>query len=158
MGRFRTNRIEIPPPGESDAREAAGTAAPVASAPASPASFLRETEVRTSIGPDAIISGRLSFTTSTRIEGKLKGEVRCTSLLVVGESAVVEGVVRADELHINGLVQGDVIETRRVKIGPTGRLLGRLQAQSVIVCEGGSFDGQVRMSTGEDRDRTAISG
>ncbi len=40
--------------------------------------------MRTSIGADAVINGKLSFTTPTRVEGKLKGELRCTQLLIIG--------------------------------------------------------------------------
>ena len=43
-------------------------------------------EVRVSLGPDAEITGRLSFVEPTRVEGKLKGEVRAANLLVVGTS------------------------------------------------------------------------
>ena len=41
-------------------------------------------DVRVSLGSDAEVSGRLSFTTATRIEGRLKGEIRSVDLLVVG--------------------------------------------------------------------------
>ena len=51
--------------------------------------------LRPSLGPDTAVSGRLSFTVPTRIDGRLRGEVRASDLLVVGEDAVVEGVVRA---------------------------------------------------------------
>ena len=46
--------------------------------------------LRSSLGADTVISGRLSFTVPTRIDGKLRGEVRASEMLVVGEDAVVE--------------------------------------------------------------------
>jgi cytoskeletal protein CcmA (bactofilin family) len=110
--------------------------------PATPPPFLRESEVRTSIGADAVINGKLSFTTPTRIEGKLKGELRCTQLLIIGATAVVEGSVRADELRIEGIVQGEVLDTRKVEICPQGRLTGKVVAQRLVVRDGGYFEGQ----------------
>jgi hypothetical protein len=74
--------------------------------------------VRTSIGADAVINGKLAFTTPTRVEGKLKGELRCTQLLIIGSTAVVEGWVKADELRVEGLVRGEIAETRKVEICP----------------------------------------
>ena len=44
-------------------------------------------DVRVSLGPDAEVSGKLSFVVPTRIEGKLKGEVRASDLLVIGPQA-----------------------------------------------------------------------
>jgi cytoskeletal protein CcmA (bactofilin family) len=108
--------------------------------PAPPPQFLRETEVRTSIGADAVINGKLSFNTPTRVEGKLKGELRCTQLLIIGATAVVEGSVRADELRIEGIVRGDVINTRKVEVCAKGQLRGKVIANRLIVRDGGLFD------------------
>ena len=94
--------------------------------PAPPPQFLRETEVRTSIGADAIINGKLSFNTPTRIEGKLKGELRCTELLIIGATAVVEGCVKAGELRIEGVVRGEITETRKVEICDRGMFAGNV--------------------------------
>src|SRR5947207_2989351 len=65
-------------------------------------------EVRVSLGPDAEVTGKLSFTVPTRIEGKLKGEVRATDLLAVdawrmdGKGALHTHPVRrlADREHL----------------------------------------------------------
>jgi len=121
--------------------------------PAPPPQFLRDTEVRTSIGADAVITGKLSFTTPTRIEGKLKGELRCTQLLIIGPTAVVEGWVRADELRIEGTVCGEVAETRKVEICDRGKLLGKVTSNVLVVREGGLFEGQglVEAHAGEAR-------
>jgi cytoskeletal protein CcmA (bactofilin family) len=109
--------------------------------PAPPPQFLRETEVRTSIGADAIINGKLSFNTPTRIEGKLKGELRCTELLIIGATAVVEGCVKADELRIEGVVRGEITETRKVEVCDRGTFVGKLTAKLLVVREGGVFEG-----------------
>ena len=110
--------------------------------PAPPPQFLRESEVRTSIGADAEINGKLSFTTPTRVEGKLKGELRCTQLLIIGATAIVEGSVRADELRIEGIVRGEVLETRKVEVCSRGQLVGKVVARRLVVRDGGHFDAQ----------------
>jgi cytoskeletal protein CcmA (bactofilin family) len=110
--------------------------------PAPPPEFLRETEVRTSIGADAIINGKLSFNTPTRIEGKLKGELRCSELLIIGPTAVVEGSVKADELRIEGVVRGEITETRKVEVSDRGSFVGTVAAQLLVVREGGMFEGK----------------
>lgn len=114
---------------------------PIAPAGAPP-QFLRDTEVRTSIGADAVITGKLSFTTPTRVEGKLKGELRCTQLLIISASAVIEGWVKADELRIEGIVRGDVAQTRKVEICPRGQLIGNVETELLVLQEGGLFEGK----------------
>ena len=58
--------------------------------PSAPPQFLRDTEVRTQIGADAVINGKLAFTTPTRVEGKLTAKVSAR-LLVVRDGGFFEG-------------------------------------------------------------------
>ena len=102
--------------------------------------------LRPSLGPDTSVTGRLSFTVPTRIDGRLRGEVRASELLVVGEEAVVEGTVRANRLIVLGEVRGDVRGAERVEIGPGGRLMGTVETHSLVVKEGGCLDGDCRIS------------
>jgi len=102
--------------------------------------------LRPSLGPDTSVSGRLSFTVPTRIDGRLRGEVRASELLVVGEDAVVEGTVRALKLLVLGEVRGEVRGAVRVEIGPGGRLMGTVETQSLVVREGGCLDGDCRIA------------
>ena len=117
-------------------------------APSVPPQFLRDNEVRTSIGADAVINGKLAFNTPTRVEGKLKGELRCTQLLIIGATAVVEGWVKADELRIEGTVRGEIAETRKVEICSQGRLVGKVSSRLLVVRDGGFFEGQCAVGPG----------
>ena len=102
-------------------------------------------DVRVSLGPDAEVTGKLSFATPTRIEGRLKGELRATDLLVIGPQAVVQADVRADKLVVLGEVRGQVQGASRVEICRGGRLYGDVETKSLIVQEGATFEGKSRM-------------
>ncbi len=112
--------------------------------PPQPPPFLRDTEVRTSIAADAVINGKLSFTTPTRVEGKLKGELRCTQRLIIGATATIEGWVKADELRIEGEVRGEIAQTRRVEIAPGGRFTGKLESAVLVIRDRGVLNGECR--------------
>lgn len=101
--------------------------------------------IRSSLGPDTSITGKLSFSAPTRIDGKLKGEIRATDLLIIGEQAVVEGAVRARELILHGEVQGDVFGSDRVEIVAGGRLSGSVHTPQLVVCEGALLNGDCRV-------------
>ena len=102
--------------------------------------------LRRSLGSDTVVSGRLSFTGPTRIDGKLRGEVRASDMLIVGEDALVEGTVRALQLVVLGEVRGEVRGAERVEIGANGRLTGIVETQSLVVNEGGCLDGDCRIA------------
>jgi len=110
--------------------------------PSAPPQFLRDSEVRTQIGADAVINGKLAFTTPTRVEGKLTGELHCSQLLIIGPTAVVEGRVKADELRIEGMVSGEVVETRKVEVCNRGKLTAKVSARLLVVRDGGFFEGE----------------
>lgn len=100
-----------------------------------------------SLGPDAEVNGKLSFEGPTRIEGKLRGQVRAGDLLVIGEQAIVEATVIAEKLVILGEVRGQVEGAGRVQICRGGRLFGDLETRSLVIEEGGHFEGQSKMET-----------
>ena len=102
-------------------------------------------DVRISLGPDAEANGRLSFVSPTRIEGKVKGEVRSSDLIVVGPQAVVHATVRADKLVVLGEVRGEVLGASRIEVCAGGRLFGDVETQSFVVHEGATFEGRSRM-------------
>jgi cytoskeletal protein CcmA (bactofilin family) len=102
-------------------------------------------DVRVSLGSDAEVSGRLSFTTATRIEGRLRGEIRSTDLLVVGPEAVVHASVQAGVLIVIGKIYGDVTQADRVEIRPGGGILGDINTRALVIAEGGTFEGTCRM-------------
>jgi len=102
-------------------------------------------EVRVSLGSDAEVSGRLSFTTATRIEGRLRGELRSVDLLVVGPEAHVQAAVQAQVLVVLGEIQGDVTCTERIEIRQGGSVLGDITTRGLVIEEGGRFEGTCRM-------------
>ncbi len=107
-------------------------------------------EVRVSLGPDAEVTGKLSFETATRIEGKLRGEIHASDLLVVGTQAVVHATVQAVKLVVLGEVRGQVQGASRVEICTGGRVFGDVETKSLVVQEGATFEGRSRM--GEKKD------
>jgi cytoskeletal protein CcmA (bactofilin family) len=97
--------------------------------------------MRAWIDADAVVTGRLSFSEPTRIDGTLRGEVRATDTLVIGERGFVDGTIRATRLVILGRVKGRVLDAERVEIGPQGTLRGALETRRLVLQEGGRVDG-----------------
>ncbi|HWP66428.1 MAG TPA: polymer-forming cytoskeletal protein [Candidatus Limnocylindria bacterium] len=103
-------------------------------------------DLRVSLGADAEVTGKLSFSTPTRIEGRLKGELKSSSMLVVGKEGVVHASVQADQLIVLGEVRGDVHATARVEVHPGGRVIGDVRTGCLVVKEGAVLEGGVKMN------------
>ena len=103
-------------------------------------------DVRVSLGPDAEVTGKLSFTDPTRLEGKLKGELKGSALIVVGSNAVVEATVDADRLVVLGKVHGNVTSKAGLEIRAGGRVVGDVDTGNLVVDEGGVLEGRVSMN------------
>lgn len=102
-------------------------------------------DVRVSLGPDATVTGKLVFSVPTRIEGKLKGELRATDLVVIGAQAVVHANVHVEKLVVLGEVRGQVTGVSRVEICSGGRVFGEIETRALVVREGARFEGRSRM-------------
>jgi cytoskeletal protein CcmA (bactofilin family) len=102
-------------------------------------------DVRVSLGPDARVTGKLVFSVPTRIEGKLKGELRATDLVVIGAQAVVHANVHVERLVVLGEVRGRVTGVSRVEICPGGRVFGEIETRALVVREGATFEGRSKM-------------
>jgi cytoskeletal protein CcmA (bactofilin family) len=102
--------------------------------------------VRATLDPDSEVSGKLSFSVPTRIDGRLRGEVRGSDMLVIGESGYINGTIRAVQLIVLGRVDGDVVGAERVEIGPRGELRGSVETRALVVHDGAILDGDCRVA------------
>jgi cytoskeletal protein CcmA (bactofilin family) len=102
--------------------------------------------LRATLDHDSDVSGKLSFSGPTRIDGRLRGEVRGADMLVIGESGCVNGTIRATSLVVLGRVEGDVLGAERVEIGPQGALRGSIETRALVVHDGGQLEGDCRVA------------
>jgi cytoskeletal protein CcmA (bactofilin family) len=125
---------------------AAPAAVPVTPPPPPAAEMLAAVPVvRQSLGRETTVTGKLSFNAPTRIDGTLHGEARASDLLIIGEEGVVEGAVRAQQLLVLGRIQGEVHVDGKVEIASTGRVVGAIHSQFLVVQAGGLLDGDCRI-------------
>lgn len=60
------------------------------------------------ISNDAVIKGDIECSGDIRIDGKLVGNVKCQSKIILGEHGVVEGNLNGQHADILGKVQGNI--------------------------------------------------
>jgi len=91
-----------------------------------------------------MISGKLHFEGTARIDGNIDGEIDGKEI-TIGESAVATAQIRADSIVVCGKVKGEITATQRVEIRSTAKVIGNITAPKLIVEEGAIFEGQCSM-------------
>jgi cytoskeletal protein CcmA (bactofilin family) len=101
--------------------------------------------ITTLIGYGCEFEGNMSSSSATRIDGKLTGRITGESSIVVGENGVILGEVRAPQTVVYGRVEG-VIESNSLEIKRSGIVLGDVFIESLIVEDGGIYNGRCTMN------------
>jgi cytoskeletal protein CcmA (bactofilin family) len=83
------------------------------------------------------------------IDGRLEGSIRRAGSVVIGVDATVQGNVNAGEVVVGGTVQGNIDATDRVELQTTAVVTGDIEANAVLIHEGGSVRGRMCVRTRE---------
>ena len=100
------------------------------------------------IGADITITGNIEASVDLHIEGRVKGDVRCATL-ILGENSSVNGSIYADRVRVSGTVDGSV-ETRDLAIEATARVTGDVTYARLRVANGGVIEGQMKCKPVEE--------
>lgn len=90
-------------------------------------------------------SGKLYCKGATRIGGTIEGEIVAEGVLIVEVDAVVNAVVRAEEVVVHGRVEGSLTVLRRIEICATADVQAEISTPNLVVHEGAIFNGRTSM-------------
>jgi len=94
-----------------------------------------------------------------RISGSFEGELETKGTLIIGENANVKvGAIRGENIKIEGKVRGN-ITCGRLELASTARLVGNVEASSLVINEGAILKGKCLMpiEEGKIEDKEAAS-
>jgi cytoskeletal protein CcmA (bactofilin family) len=91
------------------------------------------------------LEGTLDIPGTFRLEGEVKGTVRCGDQVIVGEHARVEGDVQGAIVSVAGQIKGNVTGKNRVEILSSGAVEGEVSTTCLVIEPGGVLDGQCHM-------------
>lgn len=100
------------------------------------------------IGADITITGNIEASVDLHIEGRVKGDVRCATL-ILGENSSVAGSIFADRVRVSGTVDGSV-ETRDLAVEATARVTGDVSYSRLRVANGGVIEGSMKFRAIEE--------
>jgi cytoskeletal protein CcmA (bactofilin family) len=119
---------------------------------------MKKTETTTAfLGKDTEFEGKLTFHGAIRIDGHFKGEISSDGNLIVGEGGIIEANIYVSNIIISGEIHGNIIADHRIEIHPPGKVFGDIQAPTVVVDEGGIFEGNCQMHRAKEADEKKLT-
>src|SRR6516225_5828220 len=100
----------------------------------------------TVIGKGLKIVGSVSAEGLVEVDGRIEGNVSCTSL-VISPNAQIVGSVTAERVVVNGRVEGP-IKGGDVVLQSKAHVVGDIRHQSLTIEKGAYFDGRAAQSHG----------
>jgi cytoskeletal protein CcmA (bactofilin family) len=98
------------------------------------------------IGSGVQIKGDIKAPSNVELCGTVEGSFEVDGHFVIRESGRLIGNVSANDIVVEGEVEGQVVAAQKVELGSTGRIQGDVQAKAVSIAEGAFFQGKVQMA------------
>ncbi len=103
--------------------------------------------IGTLIGAGTVIEGTLTYTGGLRIDGSVKGDVRCASgdagMVVISEHGTVDGEVHAAHLVVSGTVNGPLHVSQLLELQPKARITGDVHYRALEIHHGAVVEGRL---------------
>jgi cytoskeletal protein CcmA (bactofilin family) len=110
--------------------------------------------IGTLIGTGTVIEGTVTYTGGLRIDGTVKGDVRCVTgdacMVVISEHGKVEGEVHAAHLVVSGAVNGPLHVSELLELQPKARITGDVHYRAVEIHHGAVVEGRLIYTPGTD--------
>ena len=97
---------------------------------------------KTVIADDVEIVGSIKSASNVHLAGKLNGDLVCSGIATIGETAVIKGNIAADSTSIMGQVNGNITAKDRIELKSTARIMGDIKSKRLTVEDGVSFVGK----------------
>jgi cytoskeletal protein CcmA (bactofilin family) len=103
------------------------------------------TEAYSLVDRHSNVEGTFTTDRDLRIEGVLRGNVRCQGLLYIAEGADIDAMVEASSIAVAGQLRGSVTCRGKLQLMPTGRVFATVVTESLVINEGAILEGELRM-------------
>lgn len=102
----------------------------------------------TYIAPSTRIVGSISGQGAYVFCGTMEGDCDIDGPLTLADGGKWKGTIKATDIVVAGMVEGDVIARQRVEIAGTARVSGSLSGNSIAVAEGAVIEGEIKVMSG----------
>jgi cytoskeletal protein CcmA (bactofilin family) len=101
------------------------------------------------IGENARLKGELISKGSVNVAGEFEGAVRADGEVIISTSGKVVGELHGGTVSVSGRVDGNIFAKETLEVCKTGRVHGDLSGGRIIIEEGATYHGRVKVESGE---------
>ncbi len=102
-------------------------------------------KVITVMAEDLSIEGTITFKSSLRVEGIVKGEIISEGLLVIAPTAKIVASIKTKRLVSEGSTEGDVTASEQVVLKKDSVHVGSITTPNIVVESGSTLNGPITM-------------
>ncbi len=107
------------------------------------------------------VNGDLHFTGELQIEGKVTGNIYADdekdAKLVIADTGLVEGEIRAPLVIVNGKVVGNIHSTKHLELAAKGNVTGTVNYTSIEMVKGAQLNGSMVNNQSQTPSQVAVS-
>jgi cytoskeletal protein CcmA (bactofilin family) len=94
-----------------------------------------------------VIVGNIGSQGNIRVEGTVEGSLDSQKRIIIGESAKVNGDVKAGDVEISGQINGDIYCSESLFLKKTALINGDIYTKKLIIENGAEFNGKCNMGS-----------
>ncbi len=107
------------------------------------------------------VNGDLHFTGELQIEGKVTGNIYADdekdAKLVIADTGLVEGEIRAPVVIVNGKVVGNIHSSKHLELAAKGNVTGTVHYNSIEMVKGAQLNGSMVNNQAQQANPTAAT-
>jgi cytoskeletal protein CcmA (bactofilin family) len=100
----------------------------------------------TIVGTSVKLKGNLHSSGDIIVDGSVSGELKTKGSVIVGPNANILANIKAQNVQISGMVQGNIEASDKIQITETGRVVGDISAAVLNIAPGAIFSGNSKMN------------
>ena len=101
----------------------------------------------TLISAGTVLKGDIISETDLRIDGTIKGNIKCSAKIIIGSTGFVEGNIEGAQADVTGKVQGNITVKELLQLRGESNVIGNLSATKLQIDPTATFNGQCQMGS-----------
>lgn len=107
--------------------------------------YSSDTSAQSYLGKTIKVDGEIICDEFLTVEGNVKGNVKVSKTLTIGENGYVKGEIKAKDVRIIGKAEGNIDASGKLEISSRGNFKGSIKSDKLVIEEGAIFKGKANM-------------
>ena len=108
-----------------------------------------EPGLKSIITPATMITGEIRGQGDLNLDGQLTGNIEIKGLLFVGKTGNFNGEASAENMIIEGRIEGQIKANAKIEIRSSGYIQGTIFCHQIVIAEGAFLDGKIKTRKGK---------